>query len=488
MIRTFWRRVHLILAIFSFLFLLITSITGVILSFEPIQNGLSACHIDRADENSLSDLLVQLEKRYDEVFEIKIEENEFLQLSVITKDGNFETFYADPETGAKLAEIKERSELFVFARTLHRSLFLGDSGRLIIGITAFLLLLIAVSGTVLIVKRQLGIKHFFKRITRDNFYQYWHIWIGRLSLVIIIIISVTGSYLSMDRFGLLPEKQKVQHDLSSISFTDSPVMKKERFELFQTLRLSDIQSIQFPFSPEKEDYFQLKLMEKDIIVNQFNGRVISSERIDNATLWETFSYNLHTGKGSVIWSIVLCLASLSILFFIFSGFKMTFKRLKGKKENPFKANKSRIIILVGSQGGATFRFAKEFQKQLIQSGQKVFVDDLSSYEVYDRMEQLIILTSTYGDGEAPTNSKEFLQRFGEIQQKKKFNHAIVGFGSTDYLKFCQFAKDVSFALEQSDQSKTFLPLKLINKQSVSEFENWCLEWITQMQITSKKRS
>ena len=54
---------------------------------------------------------------------------------------------------------------------------------------------------------------------------------------------------------------------------------------------------------------------------------------------------------------------------------MTFKRLKGKKENPFKAKKSRIIILVGSQGGATFRFAKEFQKQLIQSGQKVFVDD-----------------------------------------------------------------------------------------------------------------
>ena len=486
MIQSFWQRIHLILAIFSFLFLLITSITGVILSFEPIQNGLSECHIDRADENSLSDLIVQLEKRYDEVFEIKIEENEFLQLSVITNEGNFETFYANPKTGMKLAEIEERSELFTFARTLHRSLFLEEIGRLIIGITAFLLLLIAISGTVLIIKRQLGIKHFFKRITRDNFYQYWHIWLGRFSLVIIVIISITGSYLSMARFGLLPDKGEIKHNMSEISFTDSPVLMKENFELFQTLKLSNIQSVQFPFSRDKEDYFQLKLLEKDIIVNQFNGQILSSEPIDNTTLWETFTYNLHTGKGSILWSIVLCLASLSILFFIFSGFKMTYKRLHGKKENPYKADKSRIIILVGSQGGATFRFAKEFQKQLIQCGYKVFVDDLSSYESYYRMEQLIIMTSTYGDGEAPTNSKEFIQRFGEIQQKKKFNHAVVGFGSTDYLKFCQFAKDVSAALEQSDQSKTFLPLKLINKQSASEFEKWYLEWIAQLQITSKK--
>jgi sulfite reductase (NADPH) flavoprotein alpha-component len=290
----------------------------------------------------------------------------------------------------------------------------------------------------------------------------------------------------MDRFGMLPDKGEIKDNMSEISFTDSSFLMKENFELFQTLKLSNIQSVQFPFSLDKEDYFQLKLLEKDIIVNQFNGQILSSEPIDNTTLWEIFMYNLHTGKGSISWSLVLCFASLSILFFIFSGFKMTFKRLKGKKENPFKAKKSRIIILVGSQGGATFRFAKEFQKQLIQSGQKVFVDDLSSYEVYDRMEQLIIMTSTYGDGEAPTNSKEFLQRFGEIQQKKKFNHAIVGFGSTDYFKFCQFAKDVSFALEQSNQSKALLPLKLINKQSVSEFESWCLKWVDQMQITSKK--
>ena len=145
MIQSFWRRIHLLLVIFSFLFLLITSITGAILSFEPIQNGLSECHIDRAGESSLSDLIIQLEKRYDEVFEIKIEENEFLQLSVITNEGDFETFYADPKTGEKLAEIEERSELFTFARTLHRSLFLGNTGRLIIGVTAFLLLLIAIS-------------------------------------------------------------------------------------------------------------------------------------------------------------------------------------------------------------------------------------------------------------------------------------------------------------------------------------------------------
>ena len=456
------------------------------MSFEPIQNELSECHIGQAGESSLSDLIVQLEKQYDEVFEIKIEENEFLQLSVITREGDFETFYGDPNTGLKIAEIEEESELFVFALTLHRSLFLGDSGRLIIGITAFLLLLIAISGTVLIIKRQLGIKRFFKRITRDNFHQYWHVWLGRLSLVIIVIISITGSYLSMDRFGLLPDKHEVKHKLKKASFTEPSMISKEKFELFRNTKLSEIQSIQFPFSSDQEDYFQLKLLEREIIVNQFNGQIISSQAIDEFTLWEQFNYNLHTGKGSLLWSIVLCLASLSILFFIFSGFKMTLKRLKGKKQNPFKANKSRIVILVGSQGGATFRFAKDFQKRLIQSGKKVFVDDLSSYEVYNRLEHLIILTSTYGDGEAPTNSKEFIHRFNEVQQKKNFQYSIVGFGSTDYLKFCQFAKDVSMELQKNDQCEEFLRLKLINKQSTLEFEKWYSEWMENARTIPKK--
>lgn len=476
MILSFWRRVHLILALLSCLFLLITSITGVILAFEPIQNQLSECHISEAAGHSLADLIVQLEKEYDEVFEIKIEENEFLQVAAITKEGEFESFYADPKTGLKIADIEERSWLFTFSRTLHRSLFLGDSGRLIIGITAFLLLLIAISGTVLIIRRQLGVKHFFSRIKRENFYQYSHVWLGRLSLVIILIISLTGSYLSMGRFGLLPQKQEIKHKVKDELLTEMPSFSKKEFAIFKSTALSEIQSVQFPFSPDKEDYFQLKLADQKINVNQFNGQIISSQAIDEFTLWEQFNYNLHTGKGSLLWSIVLCLASLSILFFIFSGFKITLKRLKGIKKNSFKANKSSIVILVGSQGGATFKFAKEFQHQLIQCGQKVFVDDLSSYEKYNRMEHLIILTSTYGNGEAPINSKEFIDRFNQIQQKKAFRYSIVGFGSTDYLQFCQFAKEISAEMYQSDACEEFISLKLINQQSRPEFEKWCLEW------------
>lgn len=487
MILSFWRRIHLILALLSFLFLLITSITGVILSFEPIQNELSECHISRAPNTSVSDLIVQLEKQYDEVFEVKIEENEFLQLSVITAEGDFETFYADPKTGLKIAEIEEKSRLFVFSRTLHRSLFLGDTGRLTIGITAFLLLLIALSGTILIIRRQLGIKHFFKRVKRDNFHQFWHVWLGRLSLVIIIIIALTGSYLSMVRFGLLPDKQEVQHSLEDELFTDTPIFQKQEFDIFQNTKLSEVQSIQFPFSRDREDYFQLKLLEKEIIVNQFNGQLISSQPIDQFTLWQQFSYNLHTGKGSLLWSIILCLASMSILFFIFSGFKMTLNRMKGSKKNSFKPHKSRIVILVGSQGGTTFKFAKEFQNRLIQSGQKVYVDDLSSYERYNRLEHLIILTSTYGNGEAPTNSKDFIQRFNQIHQKNAFGYSIVGFGSNDYRQFCQFAKDVSTELDGYDTCEEFLSLKLINQQSLSEFENWCLEWTERVGIVLNDR-
>src|SRR5690606_27343624 len=113
--------------------------------------------------------------------------------------------------------------------------------------------------------------------------------------------------------------------------------------------LSEIQSIEFPFSPDVEDYFTLKLNNKEMLVNQFTGEVLSDINISKFSVFTALSLNLHTGKGSILWSVILAIATANILFFIYSGFAMTFKRRAARLKNKFKKDEAEFVILVGSE-------------------------------------------------------------------------------------------------------------------------------------------
>lgn len=483
MILSFWRKTHLVLALFSFLFLLITSITGVILSLEPISDELSPYHIKNISEVSLAETLSHLEGKYDELIEFNIENDEFIQASAINQKGDFQQFYLDPRTGEPLGDIGAPSPIFEFTRTLHRSLFMGTLGRICVGITAFLLLLISISGIALIIKRQLKIQRFFGKITRGNFYQYWHLYFGRIFLFSILLIAITGTYLSLQRFDLLPKEEIQEHTVDFETLTNTPLIQWTDFNAFEAIKLSEIVSVQFPFSDYVEDYFEIELIEKSVIVNQFNGQIISEIPKGNLKAAEIWSFNLHTGKGNIIWAIILLLSAISILFFIFSGFKMTLQRRKSKKKNPFKKNQCSIVILVGSENGSTLLFAKAFQEALLSAGKKVYLDELNNYDVYKKMEQLVIFTSTYGTGSAPSNAKKFLDKFRTIEQRNPFQFSVVGFGSTNYLLFCEYAKEVQRTLEI--ESHEFLPLTTINKQDSIELAKWTTNWNLKMNIQAE---
>ena len=85
--------------------------------------------------------------------------------------------------------------------------------------------------------------------------------------------------------------------------------------------MSDVESLQFPFSPFVEDYFTLIHKDEELLVNQFNGDIISRFDFGTISKISRWSYNLHTGKGSIVWSLLLCFTCFCILFFIFSGYE-----------------------------------------------------------------------------------------------------------------------------------------------------------------------
>src|SRR5690606_36278077 len=96
-----WRYSHLILAMVSSLFLLVASITGLVLAVEPISNTLRPYRLDGADALPLVQVLDTLDAAYDEVLTIARDRNGFVSISAIV-EGQHRQFYIDPFTGREL--------------------------------------------------------------------------------------------------------------------------------------------------------------------------------------------------------------------------------------------------------------------------------------------------------------------------------------------------------------------------------------------------
>ena len=236
-----WRYSHLTLAISSALFIIITSITGAILTFEPISKKINPYNVVSIDTISVSETISILQQKYDEIITLEIDENNFVSANVVLKNGKSETFYINPKTGEKIGKILIKKPIFEFATNLHRSLFLKSTGRFIIGFVSFLLFLISVTGVLLIVKRQGGFKKFFSKIVKEDFNQYYHIIIGRYALIPIIIITITGVYLSLEKFSLLPKDKSFHQHIEQVKSVKK--LNSIDFDVFKATKLSEIEKI-----------------------------------------------------------------------------------------------------------------------------------------------------------------------------------------------------------------------------------------------------
>ena len=317
-----WRYSHLILAFISSLFLLIASITGVILAVEPISNKVRPYSVANADELTLAETLENLSGKYDEVLFVSRDRNGFISISAIN-DGQSNQFYVDPFTGEALGPLIEKAPIFQFSTSLHRSLFLKSTGRLLVGLVSFLLFLIAISGIVLIAKRQGGFKYFFAPVVRENFSQFNHVVYSRLTLLPILILAISGVYLSLLRFNLIPEEQLV-HEVDYDSLQETPAKPFQEFEIFQSTPLGQLRELEYPFSEFVEDYYTVTLKDREVLLNQYTGEIISEKKHPSISVVSSWATVLHTGEGSIVWSIILGLGSLSVPFLMVTGFIIYF--------------------------------------------------------------------------------------------------------------------------------------------------------------------
>lgn len=470
-----WRYAHLMLAVFSSVFIALIAITGSILAIDAINEKIPSYKVENFNEVTLGESIPALKKIYPEITEITVDYNGFVTLQAMDADYNDVTAYINPVNGKILGKPEKKTPFIQWVTSFHRSLFLHETGRIIVGVTAFLLFLIALSGTILIIKRQQSLRRFFGKISKDSFSQYYHVQLGRLFLIPILLIALTGTYLSLERFHFFGE-QKIVHNTKVAEKGTTVQQDLSKTGLFKSIALADVQKIEFPFTDDADEYYTLKLTDREIIVNQFTGEKVSEVIFKKSTVYAQLSLLLHTGRIGVLWAIILCISSASLLFFIYSGFSITLKRKSTRIKNKYKASESSIVLLVGTENGSTLRFANAIHQQLLALGHKSYLNELSDYKNYPNADHLIIFTATHGLGDAPSNGKKFLELLKNNPQNKEINVSVVGFGSTAYPDFCAFAYKVGNALQQQSWVSG-LQLHTVNNKSAAEFTQWVKAWV-----------
>lgn len=469
-----WRLSHLGLALGAGLFILLASITGLVLATEPVFEHSKASSFHHLDQLDLETALLNIKAEYPEV--MSIHRNAYNQINIETLDENFESqsFYINPFTGKKIADINERSAIYEFNTVLHRSLFLKSTGRFIIGLAAIFLILIVVSGFALLLKRYGSFRKIFSKEKYDGTAAYWHSLASKYFLIPLFIIAISGAYLSADRFIIESQPKDIWDFEEKEIAADAEILELDNMTAFDDIKVSEILQIDFPFAASPDEYFYIKLVDTEILVSQVSGEAINqvSETLPLQT--KRWSFHLHTGDFSWIWSVVLGLSSIVLIGLFVSGIIIWLKRkTKSKGKNICAKDEAEIVILVGSETGSTFGFASRLAEAFITAKKKVYVASLNQYSEFESAQQLLILTSTYGDGEAPYNASQFLQKLKNINQKA--NYSVLGFGSTDYPKFCAFAEKVNQELHKKEALNSLLAYATVNKNNESEFINWTSE-------------
>ena len=132
---------------------------------------------------------------------------------------------------------------------------------------------------------------------------------------------------------------------------------------------------------------------------------------------------------------------------------MTLRKRKKGINNPFDKSECEYIVLVGTEGGTTRKFAILFHNELLRLGKRSYLTDMNAYTRFAKAEQLIVFTCTYGDGEAPINATHFAHLWAKYPPAQPLAYSVLGFGSDTYPDFCKYAKEVDQLLLATAQAE-----------------------------------
>ncbi len=463
------RQFHSLPGLIAALFAIVLAVTGAILSLNPALERVDAT-MPADGQISVAELAGKLALNYPGAEQIVRTPSGTL-IVYFTRGGQVGIDQIDPRSGHAIAPYQP-SSFSRWVKNLHRSLLLDTPGRAAVGISALLMIVLTLSGAMLLASRMGGWRQILQPV-RGTLSQRLHIKFGRVVIVALLLSALTGTYLSATTFGFAPEGLEAEAE-TPLEVADSLPAAIDTLLVLQATDLNDLRELVYPYPGDPAGMYSLTTDQGAGYLDKASGEWLSYQTHDTTHTVYKFIYMLHTGEGLWWLGIILGLAALTVPLIAISGPIIWWKRyrLKPKIAANSKANTADSVILVGSESNTTWGFAKTLHDSLVAAGQRVHTAPMNQLALnYRSAQRLLILTATYGDGDAPDSAKQFLQRLQKISKKPEFATAVLGFGDRQYPQFCGFAQAIEEAINTKGWSQ-LLPLDTINRQSPQEFARW----------------
>ena len=463
------RQTHSLLGLIATLLLVVVTISGVVLSINPVVERLGTT-VPVDGQISVAMLAERVAQHYPGVEQIQRSPSGSV-IVYYNHDNQIGAERVDPLSGQGI-EPYVSSPFMRWVKNLHRAFLLDTPGRVAAGLSALAMLIMCFSGLLLLVKRQGGWRQ-LARPLRGDFSQRWHAELGRAVIFGLLLSALTGVYMSAATFELIADGIQDELDFPTEMAT-GPAMSIGTIPTLQTTDLKDLRELVYPFPGNPEDFYSLRTAQGDGYIDQATGVLLSYRPYDGVRKTYELIYQLHTGEGLWWLGLILGLCALMVPIMSVTGIVVWWQR---RRSMPRIANNNRpqsaeIVILVGSENNSTWGFAKALHDGLHQTGQRVHTAPMNQLATeYRKAQFLFILTSTYGDGDAPASANQFLTRLKAFTGADKPRFAVLGFGDRQFPKFCQFAKDTQDAMLAQGWQQS-LELDTIDRQSAQEFVRW----------------
>ena len=445
--------------------LLITiSLTGVVLSVFPM---LSA---DRTADRLNAGALVQaVQENVDGAQAISIDDNGVVTVTAFGAEG-FQRLEIDAATGAVIGPVNT-GQVELWFENLHRNLFLSDAGALAVLIASGAMVVLGLSGYALAARRLGGWRKLFIRDRGDGAGGL-HLKVARVAGVGIILSAATGTWMGLATLGVVPDPNPLAPMPTDVS--TSAALPASDLTALTAIAGDDLRGVVLPRDGMAGAVFEVETHDGAGTVDPATGEMLTwADR--SAWSWAmSLIHLLHTGQGASLLGVVLGLMSLPVPLLSVTGVMVW---LGGRSRAPrvpkVQPEMADVVLLVGSEGGTTWRFANAFAKSLTNAGQSVHLDDMNHFAParYTSAKSIVVFAATYGDGDAPQSAREFIAELDKMDDVPRMGLTILGFGDSTYPAFCGYADAVACAARAKGRTLAMDP-QTVDRQSSNDFTNF----------------